>query len=155
VLLGLLSREQFSAAAAPASAAPAAPDLATQVIDLVNKERAAAGCPALVPNAALMQIAQAHSQDMASNDFFEHDGSDGRTPFQRMLDAGYRFRRAAENVAAGVDSPADAVKLWMNSPGHRANILDCGLRETGVGFVSDPGDKLKYGSYWTQDFGTR
>jgi uncharacterized protein YkwD len=159
VLLGLLGQERPSAAKAPAPApAPArqaAPDFAAQVIELVNRERAAAGCPALVPNDALMQIAQAHSQDMAGHDFFEHDGSDGRTPFQRMLDAGYRYRSAAENIAAGASSPADAVRLWMNSPGHRANILNCGLRETGVGYVDDPGDRLRYGNYWTQDFGTR
>jgi uncharacterized protein YkwD len=152
VLLGLLSTEQAGAASAPA---PAVPDLLAQVIDRVNAARAAAGCPALVPNDTLMQIAQAHSQDMAIHDFFEHDGSDGRTPFQRMQDVGYRFRRAAENVAAGVRSAADVVDLWMNSPGHRANILNCQLRETGVGYVADPGDRLKYGSYWTQDFGTR
>jgi uncharacterized protein YkwD len=152
VLLGLLSAEQ-SGVASPS--APAMPDLLAQVIDRVNAERAAAGCPALVSNDALMQIAQAHSQDMASHDIFRHEGSDGRTPFQRMEDVGYHFRRAAENVAAGVRSAADVVDLWMNSPGHRANILDCQLRETGVGYVEDPGDPLKYGSYWTQDFGTR
>ena len=92
---------------------------------------------------------------MASNDFFAHDGSDGRTTFQRMRDAGYQYRRAAENVAAGTRSPADTVAAWMNSAGHRANILNCELREIGVGFVEDPGDPLRYGTYWTQDFGTR
>jgi len=152
VLLGLLSAEQSGIASAPASKIP---DRLAQVIERVNAERAAAGCPALVPNDALMQIAQSHSQDMADHNFLEHDGSDGRTPFQRMQDVGYHFRRAAENVAAGVRGADDVVALWMNSPGHRANILNCQLRETGVGYVEDPGDPLRYGSYWTQDFGTR
>jgi uncharacterized protein YkwD len=151
VLLGLLGAELSNPGAPPAPL----PAFAAQVIDLVNQQRAAAGCPALVANDALMSIAQAHSQDMATHDFFQHEGSDGRTPFQRMNDAGYRYRRAAENIAAGPKRPADAVALWMNSPPHRANILDCALRETGVGYVDDPGDPLKYGSYWTQDFGTR
>jgi len=152
VLLGLLSAEQSGAAAAPA---PAMPDRLTQLIERVNQERAAAGCPALVPNDALMRIAQAHSQDMASHDIFKHEGSDGRTPLQRIQAAVCNRPGAAENVAAGVRSAADAVELWMNSPGHRANILNCELRETGVGYVEDPRDPLKYGSYWTQDFGTR
>jgi uncharacterized protein YkwD len=150
VLLGLLTAEQSQP-----SPAPALPDYAAEVIRLANAERDSAGCPALVPNDTLMQIAQAHSQDMAANNFFSHTGSDGRSTFQRMRDAGYQFSRAAENVAAGADSPAKASELWMNSPGHRANILNCELREIGVGFVEDPGDKLNYGTYWTQDLGTR
>jgi uncharacterized protein YkwD len=103
----------------------------------------------------LEQIAQAHSQDMARSDFFSHTGSDGRSPFQRMNDAGYHYRLAAENIAAGVESPEEAVRLWMNSSGHRANILNCDLRETGIGYVKDSGDPLNYGVYWTQVFGTR
>jgi uncharacterized protein YkwD len=148
VLLGLLSREQIVVP-------PALPQFAAEVVGLVNKERAAAGCPALVPHDTLMQIAQAHSQDMASHDFFDHTGSDGRSTFQRMHDASYSYARAAENLAAGADSPAKAVALWMQSPGHRANILNCQLRETGVGYVVDAHDPLEYGAYWTQEFGTR
>lgn len=152
VLLGLLSQEQ----AQPAQAsAPMLASEVTQVIDLLNKERAAAGCPALIPNAVLTQVAQAHSQDMAENDFFDHAGSDGRSSFQRMRDAGYDYARAAENLAAGVDTPAEAVAVWMRSPGHRANILNCQLRETGVGYVVDANDPLDYGAYWTEVFGTR
>jgi uncharacterized protein YkwD len=149
VLLGLLGREQFTSPPAMSSGFAAA------VIDLVNKERIAIGCPALVSNDILMQVAQAHSQDMADHDFFDHTGTDGRSIDQRMRDAGYRYTRAAENLAAGVDSPAEAVALWMQSPGHRANILNCQLRETGVGYVVDAHDPLDYGVYWTQDFGTR
>ncbi len=154
ILLGLLSAE-LRGTPPPTPPAQGAPAQAAAVIALVNQERAAAGCPALTPNDTLMQVAQAHSQDMADRDFFSHTGSDGRSPFQRMADAGYNYRTAAENIVAGARSPEDAVRLWMNSPGHRANILNCDLRETGVGYVEDPGDALRYGSYWTQTFGTR
>jgi uncharacterized protein YkwD len=92
---------------------------------------------------------------MADNDIFDHTGSDGRSTFQRLRDAGYNYRVAAENIAAGSTAPAEVVALWMDSPGHRANILNCALLETGVGYVADPGDPLNYGSYWVQLFGTR
>jgi uncharacterized protein YkwD len=72
-----------------------------------------------------------------------------------MRDAGYNYRLAAENIAAGAKTPAEAVALWMDSSGHRANILNCALHETGVGYVADPNDPLNYGTYWVQDFGTR
>jgi uncharacterized protein YkwD len=150
VLLGLLISEQVGP-----RPAPALPAYASQVIDLINKARVAGGCPALVPNETLGQIAQAHSQDMAGHDFFSHTGSDGRTTFQRMSDAGYDYTAAAENVAAGAATPAEVVALWLKSASHRANILNCALLETGVGYVADPGDRLNYGSYWTQDFGAR
>jgi uncharacterized protein YkwD len=150
VLLGLLGAE-LSAPATPS----VPPGFAAQVIDLVNQERANVDCPALAVNDTLARIAQAHAQDMADNDIFDHVGSDGRSPFQRMSDAGYDYQLAAENIAAGLATPAEAVALWMDSPGHRANILNCALRETGVGYVADPGDRLNYGTYWVQTFGVR
>jgi uncharacterized protein YkwD len=153
VLLGLLGNELNHSAAPPAPPAPSG--FAGQVIDLVNQERAKAGCPALVVNDVLAQVAQAHAQDMADHDFFDHTGSDGRTPFQRMRDAGYNYSVAAENILAGATTPAEAVAIWMESPSHRANILNCALRETGVGYVVDPDDTLNYGTYWVQTFGTR
>jgi uncharacterized protein YkwD len=150
VLLGLLGVELSAPATRPAPS-----PFAAQVIDLVNQERAKADCPALTVNDALVHVAQAHTQDMADHDFFDHTGSDGRSPFQRIRDAGYDYRLAAENIAAGATTPAQVVALWMDSPGHRANILNCALRETGVGYVEDPGDKLNYGTYWVQIFGAR
>src|SRR5437764_758886 len=106
----LMSCQQSDAtsgsARTPASAEPSAlarmtlhPDFADMVIPLVNHERAAAGCPALTPNNTLIQVARAHSQDMAGHRLLEHTGSDGRTPAQRVHDAGYQFRIVAENVA--------------------------------------------------------
>jgi uncharacterized protein YkwD len=144
----------------PASAEPSAParvtphpDFADTVMTLVNDERTAAGCPALTPNDTLIQAARAHSQDMALHRFVEHTGSDGRTPAQRVQAAGYQFRIVAENVAAGRLTSESAVQGWMESPEHRTNILNCALRDTGVGVVEAP-DDLTYGIYWTQLFAT-
>lgn len=121
-----------------------------QVAALTNKERLNAGCPALVVNATLTSVAQAHSEDMAAHNYFDHNSQDGRSPFDRMSAAGYRYSTAAENIAAGQRTPQDVVTAWMNSAGHRANILNCKLTQIGVGYATGG----QYGSYWTQDFGT-
>jgi len=106
------------------------PDFADTVMALVNQERTAAACPALTPNETLIQVARAHSQDMAVHRFLEHTGSDRRTPAQRVQDAGYQYRIVAENVAAGRLTPGSVVQGWMESSEHRANILNCELRDT-------------------------
>lgn len=129
------------------------PDVASTVITLVNRERTAAGCPELTPNPALTQAAQAHSRDMAAGRFISHEGSAGSTPAQRVQEAGYQYRIVAENVAAGPLTAEEAVHGWMESPEHRENILNCALRETGVGVVKAPVDRT-YGIYWTQLFAT-
>lgn len=123
---------------------------AAEVVRLTNQERQANGCPALKVNAALTRSASGHSADMAAKGYFDHDSPDGRTPFDRMKDAGYSFSMAAENIAAGQPTPSSVVSGWMNSEGHRKNILNCALTEIGVG-VAKGGD---YGIYWTQNFGT-
>jgi uncharacterized protein YkwD len=129
---------------------PGAPsDYIAQVVQLTNQRRAAKGCGALTVNAALTRVAQAHSADMAANNYFSHDSQDGRSPFDRMSAAGYRFGAAAENIAAGQRTPSDVVTAWMNSEGHRANIENCTYTEIGVGYATGG----SYGSYWTQDFG--
>jgi uncharacterized protein YkwD len=138
---------------APTTVAPApSGGVTTQVVTLTNAERAKAGCGPLTVNATLTSVAQAHSQDMATNNYFEHNSQDGRTPFDRMTAAGYRYSTAAENIAAGQRTPQDVMTAWMNSPGHRANILNCALRQIGVGYATD--SSSRYGVYWTQDFGT-
>ena len=129
---------------------PAAGSFADQVVTLTNAQRAGAGCPALTVDATLTSVAQAHSQDMAVRRYFDHNSPDGRSPFDRMTAAGYQFRAAAENIAAGQRTPQEVVTAWMNSAGHRANILNCGLTQIGVGYATGG----SYGSYWTQDFGT-
>lgn len=126
-----------------------------EIIRLTNQERAAHGCPPLVAESHLMNAAEGHSTDMAVNDFFSHTGSNGSSPGDRMLAAGYPgFSQWAENIAAGYNTPANAMAAWMNSSGHRANILNCTLEEIGVGYVfrnPDPGN-VTYRHYWTQVF---
>ncbi|NUT45938.1 MAG: CAP domain-containing protein [Saccharothrix sp.] len=130
---------------APALAVPTFED---QVLALTNRERSAAGCGGLTANAQLAAAAKRHTDDMARTGNFSHTGSDGSTAAQRVTDAGYRYRMMAENIAAGQTSAEEVVRAWMNSEGHRANIVNCELRDLGVAHAVG-GDK----HYWTQDFG--
>ncbi|MFI5775695.1 CAP domain-containing protein [Nocardia sp. NPDC051570] len=136
------------AGAASAVAAPQSDSSADEVIRLTNAERAKAGCSPLKAESHLTKAAQAHTEDMASHGFMDHNSSKG-DPGDRISAAGYRAQTWAENIAQGYSSAADVVDGWMNSSGHRANILNCGLRDIGVGVA-----KGKGGTYWTQDFGT-
>ncbi|MFF7653236.1 CAP domain-containing protein [Streptomyces sp. NPDC007983] len=131
------------AAASPSSAASSAQD---QVVDLVNSERAKVGCSPLKVNAKLTKAAQAHSEDMAEHSDMSHTGSDGSSPGDRIERAGYSWSTYGENVAYGYSSAKSVMEGWMNSSGHKANILNCDFKEIGVG-LAQPGD------YWTQDFG--
>jgi uncharacterized protein YkwD len=124
----------------------------SEVLRLVNVERAGSGCGPVTADAILAQVARAHSKDMAVNKFFDHNSQDGRSPFDRMRAAGYSFSTAAENIAAGQQTASAVMESWMNSPGHRKNILNCALKELGVGMWKQSGSP--YGIYWTQDFGT-
>ncbi|MEU1406698.1 sigma-70 family RNA polymerase sigma factor [Streptomyces sp. NPDC005728] len=121
-----------------------------QVVALVNKERAAAGCGPLTENAQLERAAQGHSDDMAARNFFEHTNPDGADPGQRITAAGYRWSTYGENIAKGQQTPESVMDSWMNSPGHRANILNCSFKEIGVGVHRGSG-----GPWWTQDFGAK
>jgi uncharacterized protein YkwD len=133
---------------APATTAPASSPVA-QVLSQTNAARAAAGCAALTIDARLASAAQAHSADMATNNYFAHDSRDGRTAFDRMTAAGYRFSTAGENIALGYRTATDVMNGWLNSAGHRANILNCSFTNIGIGYaVSSSGSP-----YWTQDFG--
>jgi uncharacterized protein YkwD len=121
----------------------------SQVLSLTNVERAKVGCKALSEDSRLTKAAQDHSADMAAKNYFSHDSQDGRSPFDRMKDVGYSFSAAAENIAMGQQTPASVMDAWMNSPGHKANILNCTYTELGVGYAVN-----KSGApYWTQDFG--
>lgn len=129
---------------------------ASQVVTLTNQERASAGCPPLSVSDRLTQAAQGHSQDMAVNDFFSHTGSNGSSTWQRISATGYSYSSAAENIAAGYSTPASVMAGWMGSPGHRANILNCNLREIGVGYYYQSPDtgSINYSHYWVQVFAT-
>jgi uncharacterized protein YkwD len=131
------------AAAAPSSAASSAQD---EVVDLVNSERAKVGCSPVKVNAKLTKAAQDHSEDMAEHSNMSHTGSDGSQPGDRIERAGYSWSTYGENVAYGYDSAKSVMEGWMNSSGHKANILNCDFKEIGVGLATD-------GNYWTQDFG--
>lgn len=121
-----------------------------QVVSLVNRERAAAGCGGLTEDAQLTNAAQRHSDDMAARDFFEHTNPDGADPGQRVTDAGYRWSTYGENIARGQQTPESVMESWMNSPGHRANILNCSFKNIGIGIHKGSG-----GPWWTQDFGAK
>jgi len=119
-----------------------------QVVDLVNQERAKAGCKAVTVDDKLTLAAQRHSQDQADHQTMTHDGSDGSDVGERLDRVGYAWRAYGENVAWNQQSPAAVMDAWMNSSGHRANILNCSFTQIGVGVARSNGP------YWTQDFGT-
>ncbi|WP_406065232.1 CAP domain-containing protein [Streptomyces sp. NBC_01077] len=122
---------------------------ADQVVALVNAERSKAGCGPLTANATLTRAAQGHSDDMAARDFFDHTNPDGASPGDRVTAAGYPWSTYGENIAMGQSTPEQVMESWMNSPGHRANILNCSFKEIGIGIHSEGGP------YWTQVFGAR
>ncbi|MBG0857538.1 TerD family protein [Streptomyces spinoverrucosus] len=122
---------------------------AADVIDLTNRERTRAGLPPLSSDPALARAAQAHSADMVARDFYSHTAPDGSQPWDRAAAAGSTRRSIGENIACGQRSPAEVVTGWMNSPGHRANILKPGFTHIGIGFAGGG----RAGTYWTQLFG--
>ena len=124
--------------------------LAQQVLTLVNQERATAGLSPLTAHAGCDQVAYDHSWDMDYRDFFSHTNPDNASPFDRMAGAGVTYTAAGENIAAGYATPAAVMTGWMNSPGHRANILNPNFTEIGIGVRQ--GSTGQYGTYWTQVF---
>ncbi|MEU1920564.1 CAP domain-containing protein [Streptomyces albogriseolus] len=138
-----------TAAPQPTTAAPkptaTASGAVARVVELVNAERAEAGCAPVTANSTLNTAAQRHSEDMASTGTMSHTGSDGSDPGERITRAGYAWSTYGENVAYGYSTPEQVMQGWMTSPGHKANILNCSFKEIGVGLS---------GTYWTQDFGT-
>ncbi|MEV7081296.1 CAP domain-containing protein [Streptomyces sp. NPDC093516] len=120
---------------------------AAQVLSLVNQERAKVGCSPVAANSALTDLAQSYSEDMAARGFFDHTDPDGRTPWDRAEKAGIS-NLGGENIARGQADAAAVMDAWMNSPGHRANILNCDFKTLGVGVELGSG-----GPWWTQNFG--
>jgi len=125
---------------------------AKKVLKLTNAQRVKTGLQALRWNALLARAAALHARDMADNDYFSHDSLDGRTFDERIAEQGYVWRTVGENIAAGQPTPKAVVNAWMNSPGHRANILNGAFAELGVGVATNAAST--YGVYWVQDFGT-
>lgn len=123
--------------------------LASDVVTLTNAERTGAGLAPLAVDPTLTSAAQAHSDDMVARDFYAHTTPEGRQPWDRAATAGSTHRGIGENIACGQRSPAEVVLGWMNSPGHRANILKPDFTHIGIGHATGS----LVGTYWTQLFG--
>ncbi|OKH30661.1 hypothetical protein NIES2119_30515 [[Phormidium ambiguum] IAM M-71] len=125
-----------------------------RVVQLTNIERQKVGLPPLKFNSQLAKAAQEHTNNMAKGDFFSHTNPNGSSAANRVSAKGYRWSYVAENIYAGGDTPEEAVKEWMNSPGHRKNIFSEKAREIGVGyyFLANDRGKINYKHYWTQVF---
>ncbi|SPL91272.1 Transporter [[Actinomadura] parvosata subsp. kistnae] len=123
-----------------------------EVVRLVNEERAKGGCSALAHDPQLRTAAFGHSADMAAKGYFSHTSQDGRSFMDRIRAAGFTGGSGwAENIAKGQRTPAQVMQSWMNSSGHRANIMNCKYNLIGVGVAKDSSGTL----YWTQDFAAR
>jgi len=118
-----------------------------QILTLVNQQRATAGCRPLTADSSLDTLAQDFSDDMAARGFFDHTDPDGNTPWDRAKKLGITDL-GGENIAMGQADAQAVMDAWMNSPGHRANILNCDYTTLGVGVHFGSG-----GPWWTQDFG--
>lgn len=116
-----------------------------EVVRLVNEIRAENGLKALTYDWELSRVARYKSQDMKDNKYFSHTSPVYGSPFQMMKSFGISYRSAGENIAKGYATPQAVVNAWMNSSGHRANILNSSFTHIGVGYVAD-------GRYWTQMF---
>ena len=116
-----------------------------EVIRLVNEERKARGLSPLTYDWQLSRVARYKSQDMKDNNYFSHTSPTYGSPFEMMKSFGITYRTAGENIAKGYKTPKAVVEGWMNSSGHRANILNSSFTHIGVGYVAS-------GNYWTQMF---
>jgi len=121
-------------------------DFRIQVLELTNQFRAQNGLSPLKWNQNLADVGQIHTDDMAARNYFSHNTPEGLTPFDRMKNYGIRYRSAAENIAYGQRSPQEVVNAWINSSGHRANMLG-NYEYLGVGYTAN-------GHYWAQEFAT-
>lgn len=119
-----------------------------QVIQLTNQERAKYGLPALKADWELSRVARYKSNDMRDKNYFQHNSPTYGSPFTMIKNFGISYRTAGENIAAGQTTPQAVVQAWMNSSGHRANILKRDFTHIGVGYSKGG----SYGHYWTQMF---
>ena len=119
-----------------------------QVLDLVNAERAKRGISALTLDSSLSSVATKKSQDMANKNYFDHTSPTYGSPFDMMKQFGISYRTAGENIAKGQKTPQEVVAAWMNSEGHRKNILNPNFTNLGVGIAKDSNKT----TYWTQMF---
>lgn len=124
-----------------------------QVLELTNAQRRQHGCGALSLDSSLVEAAGRHASDMVRRKYFDHTSPDGKSPFDRMKDAGYRGSSMGENIAVGYGSPQAVVDGWMKSEGHRKNILNCDYNRLGVGYDSGQVKPDWGNGSWVQNFG--
>lgn len=132
----------------PCEASPAAPSpqqdpVAVRLAELANVVRQEAGCDTLEWYEDAAEVARRHSADMEARQFFSHVNPDGLNPFDRLAEAGIHYKAAAENILHGEATASRALGLWLESPGHRENLVNCDFTHHGVGRVD---------SYWTHIF---
>ncbi|WP_153977498.1 CAP domain-containing protein [Paenibacillus xylanilyticus] len=118
-------------------------DFEQQVLDLVNQERAKTGLSSLSRNEELSNVAMVKAQDMYNNSYFDHNSPTHGSPFDMMKEFGITYNTAGENIAKGQTTPAQVMKEWMNSPGHKANILNNSYTHIGIAY---------YNNTWVQEF---
>ena len=144
----------------PAPTPPAPSSDATAFLNAINAVRAVgrncgstayAAAPVLKWNAKLETAALLHSQDMATQNYFSHTSKNGSQPWDRMTAAGYMWRTAAENIAAGQPDLSGVMDGWVKSPGHCANLMSAAYTE--VGMAKATNSSSAYRIYWTQNFG--
>lgn len=139
--------------------------VANEVLVRVNAERAKVNCPPLTIDSRLQQAAQGHADDMAEHNRLSNDSSNGKSPSQRVDDVGYQWSKNGLNVAERQDDADEVMAAWMQGAGQRANILDCGFTNMGLGVRYGPFDRdfpnhqypdstPRTGPYWAQVFAT-
>lgn len=122
--------------------------LESEVVRLVNVQRSQKGLMMLKENYELSKVARLKSQDMINKNYFSHTSPTYGSPFDMMKQFGIPFIAAGENIAMGQRTPQEVMNAWMNSPGHRANILSPVYTQIGVGYAKDKNGRI----YWTQQF---
>ncbi|WP_444544024.1 CAP domain-containing protein [Paenibacillus marchantiophytorum] len=127
----------------PVATAPSQATFASQVVTIVNQERAKAGLSPLTSNSALTTMALDKAKDMYNNGYFDHTSPTYGSPFDMMSTYGIRYSYAGENIAKGQQTPEAVMKAWMNSTGHRQNILSPNFTQIGVAY---------YNGEWVQEF---
>ena len=114
---------------------PSADPAVQEFIRLVNAKRRSIGCPELKWDKQVALVALEHSKDMVSRNFFGHNNTDGKGPFERLQESKVLFSAAAENIASGPKTGRQVFEIWLNSPRHRNNMLDCRFTRHGVANV--------------------
>ncbi|NRF93063.1 LysM peptidoglycan-binding domain-containing protein [Paenibacillus frigoriresistens] len=127
----------------PVTTAPSQSTFASQVVNIVNQERAKAGLRPLASNSALTAMALDKAKDMYNNGYFDHTSPTYGSPFDMMSKYGIRYSYAGENIAKGQQTPEAVMTAWMNSTGHRQNILSPNFTQIGVAY---------YNGEWVQEF---